>query len=156
MANKTIMVASGTGPYRAAASGDTLVDGDGVTIGTGSCDRTLVFSDDTEFSETGTSFVTKKTFRVISDSDKPVVTWRFVCTVKVDAGATCTLHVAVGDHVPGADATSTSETYEVKALEVAQGDLGNDTPLTVIIQIKRTVGGTTAYLQYTDVYAVYA
>lgn len=121
--------------------------------GSGSLDRTLIFSDDTEFTETGTSYSTKKTFRLVIDSDKDVTQWRCVFSAWATGGGTMSCYASVGsDYYEWTGISASSE-------GVIHGDItvtaATDTLLTVLIRIKADAGGTTAHIRYTDIYAVY-
>lgn len=155
MANKTVMVASGTGPYRAAVAGDTLVDGDGNPIGTGTADRTLIFSDDTQFAESGTSYVAKKTFRVVSDAGKPVASFRIVVGIWHDTATSVECELYVGTDHLGTALTSTATAEEILTGTVTFTG-ADDTTYTCEVQIKRTGGSGNVYVKYTDIYAIFA
>jgi len=119
-------------------------------------DRHLVFSDDTEFEETGTSYVTKKTFRIVLDDDKPPTSWRAIVGIWVTGGSdTVTCNVDIGGD--SNTTTSTSGTEEVKKFDITVSNADTDTLEDCIVQIKLTTGsGATAHIKYTDIYAVYA
>jgi hypothetical protein len=113
----------------------------------------LIFADDSEFTETGTSFVTKKTFRVVKDSVNSPSKWRVVVSVWVTGGygdtAECKVDIG-GDNVT-LSTTNTSETVLKGWITVAAAD---DTPLTANIQLRLTAGTDTAHVRYTDIYMV--
>lgn len=128
------------------------------TGGSGGVGHFLVFSDDTEFTETLTTPTTKKSFRIIvpsnavtglQENDK----WLGVITMWVTGGDTaeCTIEV-------GTDSTlvTTSVSSEIAVLQ----PLFNRTDLTAALltvnfKLRVTTGVGTAHLKYTDLYAVF-
>jgi hypothetical protein len=134
------------GPYASSSGGG----------GAGTLDRHLVFSDDTEFTESGTSYVTKKTFRLVNDSDKPVTAWRLVAGLWTVGGTSAEVQLQVVGTGTDSDTATTTETSEgVVAIDLPVSAANDeDDFLTVNIQIKQTGGGV-AHIKYTDLYAVY-
>jgi hypothetical protein len=130
--------------------------------GGGSLDRCLVFSDDTTLTETSTSWVTKKTFRIVRDSDKAPVSWRLVVGL-VASGASeiaeCQLE-AVGtlgvDTSATVSVTGTTESVQAVTLAIEDTNEPTDSFITINIQLQKAgSGGTGVSITYTDVYAVY-
>jgi hypothetical protein len=113
----------------------------------------LIFSDDTEFTETGTTPVTKKTFRFVMDSVNKPTHWRIIVSLWVTGEhgdtAECTINMG-GDSVV-LTTTNGSETVKKGVITVAAAA---DTLLTANIQLRVTTGTDTAHLKYTDIYAV--
>jgi hypothetical protein len=124
-------------------------------------DRFLVFSDDTQFAEAGGTFVTKKTFRIVRDSDSPPIRWRIVvsmwgggeldtveCRVQaVGSGGTdsATLPAVVGP----------SETIVSGNIDISGINEPENSMITINIQLRLAAGGGPANLKYTDIYAAY-
>lgn len=139
------------------AVGDSLVAYDDSGIYWGAkplSDRILIFSDDTEFTETTTSYVTKKTFRVVIDSDKPFAYWRVVFSLwSTGASNAMSCYVNIGgDSYEWSALTDASETiYSI----TFQASTFYDLPLTAIIQIKSDDGVSVAHIKYTDIYGIY-
>lgn len=155
------------GPYTGNAGKYVRVNGDGDGLEysdpPGGADRMLVFSDDTELSEAGTSWVTKKSFRIIRDADKPPTKWRFIVSLKTSGGvseiAECRVQI-VGAGVPEITPTMTGgSTSEVLNLITHTIDPTNEMtnyPITINIQLrKQGSGGTGVSLIYTDVYGIF-
>jgi len=113
----------------------------------------LIFADDTEFTETGTSFATKKTFRVVKDSANSPTQWRVVVSVWVTGGYgdTAECKVDIGGDTVTLSTTATSETVLKGWITVTAAD---DTLLTANIQLRVTAGTDTAHVRYTDIYMV--
>jgi polyisoprenoid-binding protein YceI len=123
-------------------------------------DRDLIFSDDNEFSESGTSYVAKKTIRIVRDSASPPTSWRLVVSLWTVGGtsAECQLSVT-GSGTDSASVSSTAaseDSTSIKKINLAiTANEPVDTLLTAEIQIKQTGGGV-AHIKYTDLYAIYA
>lgn len=114
----------------------------------------LIFADDTEFTETGTTLVTKKTFRVVVDSANPVTSWRVVLGLWTTSGAqTAEAEVNIGGDSALYTETATAEAIKKSTITRSAG--GTDTFLTVTIKLRVQTGGDTAHLKYTDIYAIY-
>ena len=115
--------------------------------------RNIIFSDDTLFQETGTSFVTKKSFRVVSDSVAPATSWRAVFSLR-NAGtagqASC--RVTVGSDV-STIVTTTVVTETILSITFTNTNPTN-TLLTAKFDIKVDVAGPIAEIKYTDLYAL--
>jgi hypothetical protein len=118
----------------------------------GAVDRSLVFSDDTEFTEGTSGYVTKKTFRIVKDSDRPPAEWRIIISMWVDGPDQAYCLVTIGTDSAGL--VSASATEEVVATNITITD-SDDTPLTAIIQLKTLGGIGLAHIKYTDIYAIY-
>jgi hypothetical protein len=129
------------------------------TGGSGSNDRFLVFSDDSQFSEAGSSFVTKKTFRIVRDSDQPPTSWRFVVSLWVSGGgntAECRIQ-AVGSGGTDSVTLSTSgvsETIVSGEIDISGTNEPVDSLITINVQLRLASGSGIAYVQYTDMFAV--
>jgi len=122
--------------------------------GDGYGDRFLIFSDDTEFTETSSSPVTKKTFRLVNDSDQAATTYRIVVGIWGETGDTARCTFVVDSTSNYAETTATSET--IKSIEVT-ATATEDDPMTVNIQLSRSVGSTDdVHIKYTDVYAIFS
>jgi hypothetical protein len=126
--------------------------------GGGTLDRYSVFADDTEFSESGASYVTKKTFRIVRDSAKKPTSWRLVVSLWTVGGtsAECQLQVGATD-AANVSSTETSETAaSIKKIDltVVEGNEPENTFLTVNIDLKQTGGGV-AHLKFTELYAIF-
>jgi len=123
-------------------------------------DRYLVFSDDTQFAETGTTFVTKKTFRIVRDPNHLPVQWRVAVSLWVIApGAVAECRVqAVGtggtDSITLAQVSSTSETMVYGTIPIVDADEPSGDLVSIDIQLRNVSGAGTVYLQYTDVFAL--
>jgi hypothetical protein len=129
--------------------------------GSGASDRTLVFSDDTQFAEAGGSFVTKKTFRIVRDSNKAPVAWRVVVSLwgaaSYDTAECRVLASGAGvDTLTLSSVTGTSETVVSGTLTINSSNEPANSLVTIQIQLRLASGSGAAYLQYTDVFAVYA
>lgn len=131
------------------------------TGSTGNLDRTLVFSDDTQLTESGGGFVTKKTFRIVRDSNKTPSSWRFVVSLwGTDPGDTAECKInAVGT---GGTDTVTLSTVSGSTETIVSGNIvinGISEPVDsfveIQIQIRLSVGATGANIKYTDMYALY-
>lgn len=131
----------------------------------GGSDRTLVFSDDTEFTEAGGTLSTKKTFRIVRDSDKTVIAWRVVVSMWMDDGAggapggdTGECEVTIGGDALDSTLTTTSASEVVLSGDIsATLSSSEDELLTANIQIRISAGanGDSAHIKYTDIYAIY-
>jgi hypothetical protein len=134
---------------------ETRITDDGYVAGGGGVGGgpVLVFSDDTEFTEAGTTLVTKKTFRIVVDSANPVTTWRVVLGLWAESGAeTAEAQVDIGGDTDNYTETLTSEQIQKSSITRTAG---TDAFLTVNIKLRIQSGGDTAHLKYTDIYAVY-
>lgn len=119
----------------------------------------LLFADDTQFSESGTSYVTKKQFRVVSPTAYPFSGFHVVVGLWHDTATTCDCIVRVGDtEGSGGDTVTLQGTGTSEG--IYSGDItftGSDaTVYTCWIRIKRAGGSGSVHVKYTDVYAVYA
>jgi hypothetical protein len=123
--------------------------------GSGASDRTLLFADDTQFDEGGTTLVTKKTFRVVSDSGKPFSSFRVVVGIWHDTATSADCDVFVGsDHLASPlSTTSTSEAVNAGTIAFTGSD---NTFLTVEVQLRRTGGTGDAHIKFTEIYGIYA
>jgi hypothetical protein len=131
--------------------------------GSGTLDRYLVFSDDTEFTEADTPYAIKKTFRIIRDSGKKPMAWRLVCSLWTVGGtsASCKLNIVGSGSADSGEVTSTATTEgnyanSIKSVDVTpvEDNEREDTILTVTIQLKQTGGGV-AHIKYTDLFAIF-
>ncbi len=138
-----------------------LEDGIPAGGGGGTLDRTLVFSDDTQFAEAGASFVTKKTFRIVRDSNKLPASWRVVVSLWGSASydeAECRVNaVGIGgtDTVTLSTVLGTAETIVSGNITIDNDNEPSNTLVEIQIQLRLADGGGAANIQYTDVYAVY-
>lgn len=139
-------------------SGATVVGG--TPGGGGTLDRHLIFGDDSEFTETSSSYVTKKSIRVVRDSAKAPSSWRLVVSLWITGGGTsadCRLQsVGTGTDngtVSSTEVTETNASIKKIALTITASNQ-TDQFLTINIQLQATGGGT-AHLKYTDLYAIY-
>lgn len=124
--------------------------------GAGTVDRFLIFSDDYEFTETDTSFQTKKSARVVLDSDLSVTGWRVVVSIWITGGGGDTAEVKVDIGGDSVTLTSTAGAEELKSGDITVSSASEDTLEDLVIQLKVTgAGGDTAHVKYTDIYAVY-
>jgi hypothetical protein len=144
------------GKFVRVASGESSLEFADATL-----DRTLVFSDDTPFAEAGGSFVTKKTFRIVRDSNKAPSSWRIVVSLWGSTSydtAECRVN-AVGtgdtDSVTLSSVFSTTETIVAGNITINDTSEPEDSFVTIQVQIRLVSGGGTANIQYTDIYAVY-
>jgi hypothetical protein len=114
----------------------------------------LVFSDDTEFTEAGVALLTKKTFRIVVDSESPVVSWRVIVGMWTTGGSgTAEVKVDIGGDSD--TYTSTSSEEEIKKSSITRSVGGTDSFLTVTIKLRMQVANDTAHVKYTDIYAIY-
>jgi hypothetical protein len=147
-----------TGPT--GTSGVTGPTGAG---GVGTVDRFLVFSDDTEMSETSQTWTTKKSFRIVRDSDKAPTKWRFVVSLRADIDtevAECQAEILGSDVIENSSIMSTSATVETVCSTTLTIDVDNEPvdTLPIIINIQLRKGndtGTEVFLRYTDVFALF-
>jgi hypothetical protein len=130
-------------------------------------DRTLVFSDDTELGESSGTFVTKKTFRIVRDSDQPPTAWRIVVSLKTSGGGS---EIAECKFLIGTDLTfsdpnlfdtsdtlthdTSTETVLATTLVITDKE-PEDELLYAALQLRLSGSGTTVYVQYTDIFAIY-
>jgi hypothetical protein len=125
--------------------------------GGGGLDRTLVFSDDTRFSEVGSTFVTKKRFRIVRDSNKPPTAWRIVVSLFGDASYdTAECQVVIGsDSIVLPSVDGMADTVVAGTLYINGSYEPEDSLLTFEIKLRLASGSGAANIQYTDVFAVY-
>jgi len=142
-----------SGPFHAAAAGDTLVDGAGNPIGM-SGGRCLLFSDDTLFTEATGTYATKKTFRYVIDSAALPATFRSVMTLWTDAG-TATCKISIGADTAEVTSTATAESDAAAKKETTITRSAASGLVTVTYELKVEGGGVLASLKYTDLFAVY-
>jgi len=126
----------------------------------GTVDRFLVFSDDSYFSESGAVFVTKKTFRIVRDSDLSPSRWRALVSLWAsDAGgsAECKINFVGSGGTDSILLTSSanSEALEADSVAINDGYEPNDSFITANIQLRLASGTGEARMQYTDIYAMY-
>ena len=159
--NEVTSALSGAVPAPGASTGRFLKDDLSWDTpgGGGTLDRIMVFADDTEFGESGTSYVTKKTFRVVRDSAKKNSSWRLLVSLWIEGGGTsaeCRLQVGATDlaTVSSTETTETNASIKNIPLTVVELNEPEDTFLTVNIDLKQTGGGT-AKLKFTELYAIY-
>jgi hypothetical protein len=122
-------------------------------------DRVLVFSDETELSTTSAGYDTLKTFSIVNDSNKAIVTWRLLVEAWYVGGTSADVRLSIGGESPGTNTVNVNVTSGgtifVVTLSATAGDQGTDWPMTVQIDA-RSNGGGTAYIRYTDLYGLYA
>lgn len=135
---------------------------DGIQAGGGGgAGEILVFADDTEFAEPGTSWVTKKQFRIILDGARPPTKVRFKVVFWRASGSTglaACRAVLTGPGTVTIDLGTTaveSEGTLVASGEAAVTGLLNDYLVLVEIQLKLVSGTGAARLSYTDMYVVF-
>lgn len=132
-------------------------------------DRFLVFSDDTQFSTTSSTYETKKTFRICFDAlptgnyPQPR-TLRFIAGLWITGGGT-TAYVrlrinTVVAHEIILSTLSSSENVLSGDLTLNYGgdgidEIAPDTIYTITIDIRNDSGTHTVNLKYTDIYLVY-
>ncbi|NIT77391.1 MAG: hypothetical protein GWN58_23555 [Anaerolineae bacterium] len=132
--------------------------------GSGTLDRLLVLSDDTDFAEAGTSFVTKKSFRIVHDSAKPPSAWRLLFEIWIDGGngttdfAECYFEAGIESY--DSVTLSSNNTAEgdgiTKADLTITGDEPSDDFVNVNIRLRVQPGSTgTAHVKYTDCYLIF-
>lgn len=148
------------GMFIRVASGESSLEY--ADAGVGTLDRALVFSDDTPLGESGTGWVTKKSFRIVRDSDKPPTSWRAVVGLVASGQgeiAECRM-LAIGSGGTDTSGTMsvTGTTESVRAVTLAI-NLTNE-PVDAFIEIeiqlrKQGTGGTGVTLSYTDVFAIF-
>jgi hypothetical protein len=128
--------------------------------GSGTVDRLLIISDDTEFSEVTTSYDIKKTFRVVFDSAKSPTSWRFVAEIWCAGGngttdtVECLFDCGV-DQITLSTVVNAagSAALEFGGVAITEPD---DTLLTATIQLRVQPGSSgTAHVKYTDCFLVY-
>jgi hypothetical protein len=114
----------------------------------------LVFSDDTEFTETGTTSVVKKTFRLVIPSGRANDQWLAVISLWVTGGYgdTAECIVDVGGDTTTFTTTNGTETVIEQPINVTASA---GTLLTVEIKLRVTTGTDTAHLKYTDLFAIH-
>jgi len=115
--------------------------------------RTLVFSQDIEYNETGKRPSIKKTFRLVKDSQQPPKKWRVIVSLWVTGNDTAICRVKIGGNAVELKCAKKSET-------ILGGDIPiitqNDTPLNSTIELWLSKGSkATAHLSYINIYAVY-
>ena len=124
--------------------------------------RTLIFADDTEFTDTTGSYVTKKTFRLVLDSDEKPWRMRIVASIWDSGSGTASVRVLISGGIytdfvwpTGQDPwfSTVSATETVVSNYGLLNLLSTDTIYTFKIQLKTSTG--TAHLKYTDVYLKY-
>jgi hypothetical protein len=127
----------------------------------GDLDRTLVFSDDTQLTEPGGNFVTKKTFRIVRDPNKIPSSWRFVVSLwgtDPNDTAECKIN-AVGtggtDTVTLSTVFGSTETIVSGNIVINDINEPNNSFVTIQIQLRLSAGATGANIKYTDMYALY-
>jgi hypothetical protein len=114
----------------------------------------LLFSDDTEFTETGTTLVTKKQFRLVVDSANAFASYRVVLGLWTTSGSqTAEAEVSIGGD--SALYTESGTTEAVKKSTITRSLGGTDTFLDVTIKLRIQVSGDTAHIKYTDIYGIY-
>jgi hypothetical protein len=168
--------ASASAPAGAAGDVAYCTDGDGgspalavygaawnylsLAGGGGSVTQTLIFSDDTQYSEATTGFVTKKSFRIVlDDTDGLPTNYYAKCSVWVDGGSG-DLQVLISDatdaHVStiAFDAFANTSEAIVDGVVAIHASHAADEFLDVEFQLK-TVATGPAYLKYTDFYLQY-
>jgi len=135
---------------------------DGIQSGGGTSDRTLLFSDDTQFTEVGDTFITKKTFRVVRDPDKPPTQWRILVSLWGSSSyglVECRVN-AIGeggtDTVTLPSVFGNAEIVVAANLTISNANEPVGSIVTIEIQLRLVSGGGAASLQYTDVFALYA
>ena len=142
---------------------DVLVwDGDGYQwipqAQSGGLDRFLLFSDDTEFSETSDGYTAKKIFRVVNDGQKSPSKWRAVINLWVTGGgddkAWCQLHIGADD---GYVSTMSTDPDNLETIDINPITSPDDVFLGTEFRIKLENGGLgdTVHIKYTDLYAVF-
>lgn len=138
-----------------------LEDGIQAGGGGGGTGRYLVFSDDTQFSEGGAVFVTKKLFRIVRDSNSPPTSWRVVVslwgTSSYDTAGCQVLATGSGgtDTLVLTPVASTVETVVTGTLPINGANEPQNSLITIEIQLRLESGSGSANLRYTDVYAMY-
>jgi len=138
-------------------SGETALE-----FGTGGSgvDRFLAYSDDSTFSGIGTSWVTKKQFRIVFDSAKVPLKVRFVGTFWRSTGSTglaaCRMLFSGGTVTLDLGTTAVeSEGSLVTGAEAVITGLSSNTLITVEVQIKLASGTGTVWVSYTDLYLLF-
>jgi len=124
--------------------------------GSGTVDRFHILGDDTQYTESGSSPVTKISFRDINDSDKAAATYRAVVTLWcANAGATATLTLNIGGSSNTVTSTvNPSETDgAIKSVEVSSP--GTDQRLSCTVQLHRSAGTGDVYFKYIDIYKLF-
>jgi hypothetical protein len=130
--------------------------------GGGGSGQYLVFSDDTQFSESDTTFVTKKLFRIVRDSHSPPTSWRVVVslwgTSSYDTAGCRILATGSGgtDTLVLTTITNTNETIVIGTLPITSAYEPQNSLITIEIQLRLETGSGSANLRYTDVYAMYS
>lgn len=132
-----------------------LEENSGSGGGGGGVGRYLVFSDDTEFTETGAVADIKKTFRIVIDSDEAPLYWRAVISMWItDAPDIAICEVSIGRDTFVMATTSATETVLSVTSDLITE--ASDTLLTATISIYLGSGsGATAHIKYTDIYAIF-
>lgn len=122
----------------------------------------LVFSDDTEFAESGTTAVVKKTFRLVIPSGRANDQWLAIASIWVNGGGgdTAECICRVGDGVSTWDSTTftTINTTETVFEQLINVNDPPETPGTIIyveFTLRVTTGTDEARLRYTDLYAIH-
>lgn len=126
------------------------------TAASGTVDRFHILGDDTQYTESGSSPVTKISFRDINDSDKAAATYRAVVTLWcASAGATATLTLNIGGSSNTVTSTvNPSETDgAIKSVEVSSP--GTDQRLSCTVQLHRSAGTGDVYFKYIDIYKLF-
>jgi hypothetical protein len=132
--------------------------------GSGTLDRLLILADDTDFAEAGTSWDTKKSFRIVHDSAKSPTAWRLIFEIWIDGGngttdfAECLFEAGIESY--DSVTLSSNNTAEgdgiTKADLTITGDEPDDDLVNVNIRLRVQPGSTgTAHVKYTDCYLVY-
>lgn len=122
-------------------------------------ERILIYSDDNEFTEAGSSFSTKKTFRFVRDSEKKPTKWRLLLEMWRDGGsgsAECQLEIG-SDNETVSSSASSSGNSALKTIDILVNESNEpiDTFLTININIRAVDGATNSHIKYTDLYAIY-
>lgn len=122
-------------------------------------DRVLVFSDETELGTTSAGYATLKTFSIVNDSNKAIVSWRLIVESWISGGTSADVQLSIGGESPGTASVNViatvGGTIYVVTLSATAGDQATDDVMTAQIQV-RANGGGTAYIRYTDLYGIYA
>jgi hypothetical protein len=122
--------------------------------GAGTVDRFLIFSDDTEFSSSLASYVTKKEFRLVLDSDKYPDKFRFVCSAWVTS-SNAIIRMKYSNYLyssPGFT-NNTEAVISWEGTTPTPAGTYQDKLWDFEVQVYATSG--TVYIKYTDVYLIY-
>lgn len=132
--------------------------------GSGTLDRLLILADDTDFAEAGTSYDTKKSFRIVHDSAKSPSAWRLIFEIWIDGGngttdyAECLFEAGIESY--DSVTLSSNNTAEgdgiTKADLTITGDEPDDLLVNCNIRLRVQPGSTgTAHVKYTDCYLIF-